>query len=205
MDLNKCSSVKKDSASKKNIIRNAAQRAVYAALNLGITITRSNLKKRLHRTPTDQKVSAYFQSWVTHSNFIEFASEQMLACMRDIESQLGKPSRNWSHDELLQAYGYVETYFYVLAESYERPRGRPRKRKNRGIINNAITEQNSTSVFTNTRKRTCILSLTSIHNSRTERPLRVVSSRSLLTSEGPLSVLSRPSPTSALQRKRTFS
>lgn len=124
----------KNHSGRQDKIRNAAQRAVDATLNFGITVVRSDLKKRLHRTPTDEKVFNSFQDWVTHGDFAEYSSTLTSDRMRRTESQFGKPSKEWSYDELLQAYEDVEWYFLKLSELYERPKGHPPKIKIQGIV-----------------------------------------------------------------------
>lgn len=124
----------KNLSGRQNVIRNAAQRAVNATFHFGITAVCSDLKKRSHRATTVQKVLDSFQDWVTRGDFVEYASSLTSDLMRHAESQFGKPSKEWSYDELLQAYEDVEWYFLKLSELYGRPKGRPPKIRIQGIV-----------------------------------------------------------------------
>jgi len=131
--------------SNEEAVRDAARLAVKAAVSVGIAIVRKNLKKRSHRAPSDQKVQAHFLAWVKAGGFADFANEKVHAWMREMESCFGKPSQDWALEERRKAYDFVAECFLLLAESCERPKGRPRRqRESFGIIADAMLEGEAT-------------------------------------------------------------
>ena len=102
----------------------AARKAVDAAAGYGIAVTREALKKRSHRKPSDEKVQSYFAARFLNGDFVEVAGKITLKLMRDRESYLGKPNREWTLEERLEAYEFVAKYFDSFGDSYPRRRGR---------------------------------------------------------------------------------
>jgi len=124
--------------------KETARRVAEAVYFFGITVASKTLRKRSHRSPSIKKVSLYFRVLIKNSYFTEFVCNEILFCLRNLESSLGKPNKEWSIEERHKSLDCIENHFHILSKSYNPPRGRPRSQRARpkikncgGIINNA--------------------------------------------------------------------
>jgi len=140
---NQSQKVKKD----ERDVEAAARQVAKAVHIFRITLVRKSLKNVSHRTPKNERVKLGIKCLFNATDFTEFVCNEMLCCMRDIESRLGKPSKSWSIEERLEALADVEWYLYKLVDLCDPPRGRPRLKQNidwnrrkygGGLLNNAV-------------------------------------------------------------------
>lgn len=118
----------------------AARRAWESQLGMYAAAIRRHLKQRSHRKPTEQQVTRYLHEWLA-SGGLETVATAFLGLMQQYESAVEKPSREWTSAERQQAFDFAARFFRECAAQFDRPRGRPRRERNRnirGIVNRAM-------------------------------------------------------------------
>lgn len=116
-------------------VQDAMQRAVAAKHEFGRALVRKHLRERNHRRVSNEQVEAYFHAWVVSGGFTRFVAQELHSFLQELGSDTGSPLRHWPPDRV---HRLTEDYFLRLTESINRPKGRPRKR--RELIAGAVLE-----------------------------------------------------------------